>query len=843
MKDTKILIVEDERLTSRAVQGFLQSRGYAVVGMATSGEEAIAKAGDLHPDLVLMDISLEGPMDGVVAAGEIRDRYSIPIVYLTANMDERTWQRAMDSEPYGHVLKPIDVNTLYSAIEMALYRHALDRRLKKSEERYRRITDNMQDMVSLVDTDGMILYVSPTHTTVLGYQPEELLGATIFEFLHPEDLEEAQSIFRSELSSLAKTRVEFRARHAKGHYLWLEALGNLMLDEQNQVIAVVLGCRDITERKNTEEELRGSEERYRSLVENISDVIYTLDTQGKILYISPAVERLSKYKAEDLLNRSFTDFIHPDDLPGLLESYERTIQGRYESSEFRIFDNDGSVRYVRTSSRLIKKGEEVLGLTAVMSDITESKLAEEALRVSEERYRMVVESQTELICRFRKDYSLTFVNHAFCRYFQREKDTLIGSSFIPFIQKEDTDVVLSHLSSIGKDNTVAAVEARVAVPGGETRWVNWTTQAILNEPEGVIEMQSVGRDITDSKMLESKLKYMSMHDSLTGLYNRAYFDEEMKRLESSRSMPVGVVVGDINGLKIVNDTLGHQRGDELIRVAGDILRGCFRESDMVARIGGDEFAVLLPNATGEVTARSCERIGRSLKAFNQAHGKLPISLAVGYAVRTGFNQKLEAVFTSADDRMYAEKERMSDMTHQMVLDALMKEIHEINDYYAAHMARVKTLAVAIGSACGLLGEQLSVLRMAAEYHDIGMIGLDHTLLSKKSELTPGEYIELKKHVEIGSRIAMGHPSLRDSADIILKHHEWWNGGGYPLGLKGDKIPVESRIIAVAEVYDYMTNDWHYRKALSKRDSLKEIKRAAGMQFDPHLVEVLQAMAI
>ncbi len=718
IKETRILVVEDERITSRAIQGHLTNRGYIIADTACSGEEAVRKAGDLRPDIVLMDVTLEGEMDGVSAAMEIRTHYNLPVIYITAQLDDSTWERVKMTEPYGHVLKPIDENVLFAAIEMALYRHSLDRKLKRSEERYRRITDNMLDMVSLVDADGMFLYVSPTHTTILGYNLEDLYGGLIFDFIHPGDRDRVTGLFAESLEKHTTARMDYRFRHARGNFLWLETLGNLMFDEDGKVLAAIFGSRDITERKEMEE----------------------------------------------------------------------------------------------------------------------------ALKISEERFRMVVESQTELICRFVDGGVITFVNGAYCRYYSRTKEDLIGHNFIPFILEEDKSAYQAALLSIGKDAPIASVEYRILMPGGEVRWQQWTIRGIFDDAWNVIEYQAVGRDTTDSKYMENRLKHMSMHDSLTGLYNRAYFDEEMKRVENKRFLPVSIVICDINGLKVVNDTLGHQRGDDLIRAAGEILRSCFRESDVVARIGGDEFAVLLPNTAGDVVLKSCDRIRKSIEQNRSLHCRLPLSMALGFAVRNNFSQRLETIFTEADDRMYTEKENTRESTRKMILDALVEELNTVDPFRVEHMMRVGRLSVQLGTAYGLNETSLEILKLAAEYHDIGMIGISASIIGKGTALAPSEFSEIKRHVEMGSRIASGHPLLREAADIILKHHEWWNGKGYPLGLKMGDIPLASRIIAIAEAYDYMKYHDNSKQKMAHKDALGEILNNAGTQFDPQLADLFAAIS-
>lgn len=466
----------------------------------------------------------------------------------------------------------------------------------------------------------------------------------------------------------------------------------------------------------------------------------------------------------------------------------------------------------------------------------------EKLKISEERYRSVVEGFTDLVCRFEPDGIITFINDAYAAYFCTPKERLIGTSCTDQIHEEDRDRAWRHIRSLDRHTPVGTIDFRVILPDGTTRWIDWTTRAIIAQNGDVAEYQAVGRDITEKKVLQEKLEYLGMHDALTGLYNRAYFDEEIKRLSSDRAIPTGVVVCDVNGLKIVNDALGHLKGDRLLKSAAAVLRQSFRETDIVARIGGDEFAVLLPNTGEHPILRSLERIKRLTKDTREADSEIPLSISLGYAVRTNASVTLESAFSEADDRMYHEKEMQRDFSRSLVLSTMMHEISEYDEYRAKHMLRVRDLSLAIGRRLELNDHAMEKLQLASRYHDIGMISVDPKLTVREGVLTSGELEAVQRHPEAGSRIAEAHPFLRDIADIILSHHEWWNGQGYPKKLKGNDIPFLARIITAADAYDAMTNNRYYRTPYSKEAALENIRKLAGSQLDPAVVSALLAVA-
>ncbi|NMB40988.1 MAG: diguanylate cyclase [Firmicutes bacterium] len=349
------------------------------------------------------------------------------------------------------------------------------------------------------------------------------------------------------------------------------------------------------------------------------------------------------------------------------------------------------------------------------------------------------------------------------------------------------------------------------------------------------------RDVTGRQKTEEKLKYITFHDPLTGVYNRAYFEQEMQRLASGRFNPVGVVVADIDGLKMVNDSMGHSAGDRLLVTAARIIQNCFRVCDVVSRIGGDEFAVLLPNCSEDVVEKACRRIRKEIAAYNRGQAvTMPLSLSVGYAVghiMHAMSPKMDNLFKKADDRMYREKLQHRQSARSDIVNTLNKTLEARGLITEGHAERMKRLVESLAKAVALSERQISDLRLLAQFHDIGKVGLPDSILFKKGPLTEEERKKVERHSEIGSRIAQSAIDLAPIADWILKHHERWDGKGYPLGLKGEEIPLESRILAIASAYDAMISERPYREAMSRAAALKEIQRCAGSQFDPLLAKL------
>lgn len=371
---------------------------------------------------------------------------------------------------------------------------------------------------------------------------------------------------------------------------------------------------------------------------------------------------------------------------------------------------------------------------------------------------------------------------------------------------------------------------------GQQKSVLSFVMPVGGSPQGN-EFMRMDVDISQNKRMEQELDFSSSHDQLTGLCNRNSFEQAMIRLEKSGEGCEGVIVCDLDGLKLVNDTMGHQAGDALLITAAQILRRLFRSSDMVARVGGDEFAILL-SAGGQVdVAAAAARIGKQVAVHNQTSPNLLLSLSVGFALREKPGQPIQDLFIAADNNMSRKKLHLSQSNRSSVVQTLVKALEARDFITEGHADRLESMVVAVARELGFSEHRLSDLRLFAKFHDIGKVGIKDQILFKPAKLTDQETAAMRQHCTIGYRIAQASPELTPISDWIYKHHEWWDGRGYPLGLVGESIPLECRILAIADAFDAMVSDRPYRKGLSQAYAVEELYRCAGSQFDPELVPV------
>jgi diguanylate cyclase (GGDEF)-like protein/PAS domain S-box-containing protein len=296
---------------------------------------------------------------------------------------------------------------------------------------------------------------------------------------------------------------------------------------------------------------------------------------------------------------------------------------------------------------------------------TQRRRAEDALRESEARYRAIVEDQTELICRFLPDGTLTFVNQAYCHYFGKKREDLVGSSFMPLVLEGDQPFVEEQFTSLSLENPVVTYEHRVMLPDGQIRWQQWTDRAIFDEQGRFIEFQSVGRDITEWVRAEEQLVYIATRDALTGLPNRRLFNDRLS-LELAHAhrnqQKLAVMLLDLDHFKHVNDALGYRVGDELLQAVGDRLISLLRKSDTVARVGDDEFMLILPGIAREyhadkVAHKILEAIRRS---FVFDGHELNITISIGIALYDDDGEDADTLMKRADIAMYRAKDQGRD---------------------------------------------------------------------------------------------------------------------------------------------------------------------------------------
>jgi len=341
-------------------------------------------------------------------------------------------------------------------------------------------------------------------------------------------------------------------------------------------------------------------------------------------------------------------------------------------------------------------------------------------------------------------------------------------------------------------------------------------------------------DIGERKKQEAEIQYLSSHDTLTGPYNRRSFEEICRKIDKQENLPLSVIFADINGLKMTNDIFGHRAGDNLIRKTSEILKQVCRKDDIIARIGGDEFVILLQNTTGESAGTILDRIRAS---FENAHVEaVKCSISLGFGTKRSPDQSLEEIMARAENDMYKDKTMNRSAVNKDIIDTIIGTLHTRNPKEKQHSVSVSELCSYIGKALNLPENEIGKLKRAGYLHDIGKIVLDEELLSRDNILSAEENEKKKQHTAVGYRILNLFDDTLDLAELVYGHHERWDGTGYPRGLKGRQIPFISRIIAIAETYDRVLNRSDLPYEERKQAALEVIREGAGKKFDPQIAE-------
>jgi diguanylate cyclase (GGDEF)-like protein/PAS domain S-box-containing protein len=482
----------------------------------------------------------------------------------------------------------------------------------------------------------------------------------------------------------------------------------------------------------------------------------------------------------------------------------------YDLNVFNLFD-------------LIKR---YAGKTIILRDITEKKVTENVLRESEAKLRLLFEKSSDGIFSYNISQSKIDFNPALSKILGYSSIEEVNNKHI----KEFFDIVNEEIQN--NSNEKNFLQMQIKKEDGNKIWIEISFNKDIDHNSDII-CNGIVRDITSKKAFENKIKYISFHDKLTGLYNRAFFETELKRLNKKRQLPLTIVIADIDGLKLINDAFGHGTGDKLIKKIAGILKYCFRSEDIIARYGGDEFAILLPSIAVAEVLKIIDRIKTACK--KEGNKILPLSLSIGVSSKTEISQEINSVIKDADDQMYRNKLMKKQSPQSSLIFSLEKALEERNFETVEHVRRMRDGVVSLGKELKLQDNMINDLRLLSTLHDIGKIGISDNIILKPDKLSYREWSIIKKHSEIGFRIARSSNELSTIAKPILHHHEWWNGKGYPSKLKGEEIPINSRIVSIVDAFDAMTNNRPYRKAIAKEKAITELKECSGIQFDPLLI--------
>jgi len=584
---------------------------------------------------------------------------------------------------------------------------------------------------------------------------------------------------------------------------------------------------------------------FEKIFDYMKDMIIITDMNLNILKVNLRIEMLTKFNRHELTGKNFdvlvsskSNYNKKDFLDAIKNggSYELSFKTIYNidipvnitASVINDKDNYNPIYTIIAQdlrlTRLIE--HEILERTQLQNKLMRQKINFQQLFLNSPFAIAVLDNEDRIVN----------INESFTKLFGYNFDEVKGRNITNLLAPSDKIQESVDLLKVINDGGIVRTETIRMRKNGTMVDVSLTAYPV-NIDNALEGKYCIYSDISHRKAAENKLKYLSTHDSLTGLLNRTYFEQIMNKYKNSTNMQMSIIICDVDGLKLVNDTFGHNIGDALLVVAAYIIKDSFEEDCIIARIGGDEFVVIVYSNDRNLIETYCSRIRKAIENYNIENSDIMLSISIGYAINENFSMNPAELFKEADNNMYQQKLSHSLSTRSAIVKTLMKTL-EARDYITeGHADRLQDLVTKIAVQMKLSEREINDLRLLARFHDIGKVGIPDSILFKEGPLTPEETLEMQRHCDIGYRIAQSSPDLSRIAEGILKHHEWWNGQGYPFGLKGGEIPLECRILRIADTYDALTNDRPYRKALTHEQAIEEIKRNAGIQFDPYITEI------
>lgn len=600
---------------------------------------------------------------------------------------------------------------------------------------------------------------------------------------------------------------------------------------------------EVTEQKQTENVLAHSRELMKYIIEHDHSAIAVYDRDMNYIYVSQSFLRENRIDDKDIIGKNHYEVF--SDIPSRWKDIHRKcIEGAVFSEEEDLFLRaDGSAEYVRWECRPWYEVDGIIGGIVLYTKIvTDQVKVRQVLRDSEEKYRLIAENASDVIWVLNLDLKkFTYMSPSILnlRGYTPEEvmNAPIEESFTTASMEtavKTTEKGIAEYRNNPTKEVVIREEFQQPCKDGSVIWVESSGKFRRNN-KGEIELVGVTFNIDARKKAEEKILYLSYHDSLTGLYNRRYYEVELRRLDTKRNLPITLVMIDANGLKLVNDAFGHQAGDKLLQRIAFILKKQCRSDEIVARIGGDEFILLLPGTEKAGGQRLVDRINKAVAS--KTNKKEMLSISIGIATKDDVAKDMREIFKEAEDDMYRHKLSDSASMRSKTIDLILESLYEKNNREMHHSKRVSELCGKIATALQLSKESINLIKIAGLMHDIGKIGIPDSILNKNGNLTSEEWDEVKRHSEVGYRILSSVTEFSEISEYVLSHHERWDGTGYPRGLQGEDIPFMSRIIALADAYDAMTSDRSYRKGLSDQEAITEIMNYSGKQFDPNIAKI------
>ena len=758
---------------------------------------------------------------------------------LQMQAPERTVQVRLQSVLDKTTGFPFVFGTLQDITE----RVAAEATAKEYETIYKTLLNSSYDLIYLKDGSLNYIAVNTNMQNYYGIAEEKLIGKKLSDIKPTADVQLWESRDRSVLLSGKPLYIE----DTSGEQAFETIIFPVEFGEHKRGVGGI--SRDITQRKRSEAIVMQERDRAQTYFDIAAVLFVAFDREGRATMINRTGCETLGLPKDEIIGKSWVENFVPEQEREFVYNVLRDIySGAIKPTDINangIITANNEIRQIEWRNVVLRDvNGELSGVLSAGVDVTELRKINEALRESERSKSVLLTNLPGMAyrCAFDADWTMQFVSQGCFELTGYLPEELLDNKVIAFndiICPEYREPVWEESKTHLTAHQSNQYEYEILTASGERKWVLDINQGVFDESGEILALEGIIVDITKSKLQFLQIQYLSNHDQLTGLHNRQYYDSAKKKLDQAESLPLSVVFVDINGLKLVNDAFGYDVGDKMIQTTAAVLKACVLTHEIIARIGGDEFGLLLPHTD----ARACtERMQAFKLAFDEHNEKLTdrtliINLSIGGSTKTNDEDDLAEVVKDAEANMARRKLFDQKSHHNAVLSSIMATLFERSFETEEHAERIGSLCATVGEKLNLSHDDIDRLKLFAYLHDIGKIGISDQILNKPGALNDEELILMRTHPEIGYRIAMASPDFAPIAELILTHHERWDGSGYPNHIAGEKIPLLSRILAVADAYDAMTEDRVYRKALTHEVAMGEIRKNAGTQFDPHIAEV------
>ena len=758
---------------------------------------------------------------------------------LQLNASERTVQVRFHSELQESNTFPLIFGTMQDITDRVKAQQAAS----ENEAIYKTLLNSSYDLIYLKDSALRYIAVNTNMQRYYGIPEDQLIGKQISQIKPGENAKLWESRDRKVLLS--------------GKPLFIEDTSDgkhfetiiFPVDMSNHKRGVGGISRDITQRKQTEAIIIQERDRTQTYFDIAPVLFVAFDREGRVTMINRTGRETLGLRKEDIVGKHWIDhFIPPQERTRVSEIVHKILDGTISPTDINengVLNSRNEIRQIEWRNTVLRDvNGEITGVLSAGVDVTDLRSATEALRESERSKSVLLSNLPGMAyrCAFDRNWTIQFASSGCFELTGYRPDELIDNKVLTFndiICPEYREPVwadsVEHLSADESNQ----FEYEILTASGERKWVLDINQGVVDEAGKIVALEGIIVDITKSKLQFLQIQYLSNHDQLTGLHNRQYYDSAKKSMDQESALPLSVVFLDINGLKLINDAFGYDAGDRMIQTTAALIKSNILPHEIVARIGGDEFGLLLPNTDTQICFDRMQAIKDAFDRYNaQLQDKtLIINVSIGGSTKVARGDELAQVVKDAEANMARRKLFDQKSHHNAVLSSIMATLFIRSYETEEHAKRIGDLCATVGAELGLSHDDIDRLRLFAYLHDIGKIGISDQILNKPGPLDEEEFALMKTHPEIGYRIAMSSPDFAPVAELILTHHERWDGTGYPNRITGEKIPLLSRILAIADAYDAMTEDRVYRKALSPKAAMEEIRKNAGTQFDPQIAAV------